>query len=71
MDPAGQQKGKVSGVKCKKKRGEGMAGSSRGRLPGLLLSLGEQALLASSSYLQILSGDLAELEVGGLSSTLR
>lgn len=48
-----------------------MAGSSRGRLPGLLLSLGEQALLASSSCLQILSGDLAELDVSGLSSTLR
>lgn len=48
-----------------------MAHRSRGKLPGLWLSLGEQALLASSSCLQIFSGDLAELDVGGLSSTLR
>lgn len=69
MDPAGQRRGRVSDVKCKKKRGEGMAHRSRGKLPGFLLSLGEQALLASSSCLQISSGDLAELDVGGLSPT--
>lgn len=68
MNSAGRQRGKVSGDKRKKKGGEGMSGVSRGKLPDLLLFLGEQALRASSSYLEILSGDLAELDVGDLSS---
>lgn len=41
------------------------------KLPGLVLFLGEQALRASSSYLEIFNGDLAELDVSDLSPTLR
>lgn len=55
-----RRRGKVSGGKCKKKRGESMLSVSGGKLPGLLLFFREQFLSASSSCLPVFGADLAE-----------